>query len=54
LVFRFCLAHAHAFVLPHVKDWQSADKVRFNASGNEKLEERVSESIQHPVSGRRR
>lgn len=36
----------YTFVLPNAKEWQSADKVHFNAVGNESLAKRVSESIQ--------
>lgn len=35
----------YSFVLPHAKEWQAADRVHFNATGNEKLGERVSETI---------
>lgn len=44
----------YAFALPHVKEWQSADQVHFNASGNEKLGGRVSESILRALAGKPR
>ena len=42
----------YAFVLPHVKEWQEDDQVHFNATGNEKLAARVSESIEHALAGK--
>jgi|GEM_PF-1560921 acyl-CoA thioesterase-1 len=35
----------YAFTLPHADKWQSADKVHFNATGNQQLGARVAESI---------
>ncbi len=35
----------YTYVLPNVKEWQSGDKVHFNAKGNEQLAKRVSERI---------
>ena len=35
----------YAFTLPHVKEWQNADQVHFNAAGNDKLGERVGSFI---------
>jgi len=40
------------FVLPRVKEWQGADQVHFNATGNEKLGARVSESILHALAAK--
>jgi acyl-CoA thioesterase-1 len=35
----------YTFALPNVKEWQSGDKVHFNAKGNEELGKKVSERI---------
>lgn len=35
----------YEYVLPHVKEWQSGDKVHFNAKGNDELGKRVGERI---------
>jgi hypothetical protein len=35
----------YEFVLPHAAEWQGADRVHFNAAGNEQLGKRVSEEI---------
>jgi len=35
----------YALVLPHAKEWQTGDQVHYNATGNEKLAGKVSESI---------
>lgn len=40
----------YTFVLPNAKEWQSGDKVHFNAGGNENLAKRVSESIQKALA----
>lgn len=39
----------YSFVLPNAKEWQSGDMVHFNATGNEKLAKRVSESIREAL-----
>jgi len=40
----------YGYTLPNVKEWQSGDKVHFNAVGNEQLAKRVSESIRAALS----
>lgn len=35
----------YEFTLPHAKEWQTGDRVHFNATGNENLAKQVSESI---------
>lgn len=35
----------YTFVLPHRAEWQGGDTVHFNATGNQRLAQQVSESI---------
>ena len=44
----------YGLVLPHVEEWQTADKVHFNAKGNEELAKRVSESIRQALGQEKR
>jgi hypothetical protein len=39
-------------VLPHVKEWQSGDRVHFNAQGSDQLGKRVSERILEVLQGK--
>jgi acyl-CoA thioesterase-1 len=42
----------YGYVLPNAKEWQSGDKVHFNAVGNENLAKRVAESIRMAVGAK--
>ena len=42
---RVAINDLYEFTLPHVAEWQSGDKVHFNATGNQHLGQRVAESI---------
>ena len=39
-------------VLPHVKEWQSPDKVHFNAEGNKHLGKQVADCIQRAIEAK--
>lgn len=40
----------YTFVLPRTAQWQSADRVHFNATGNKALGEKVAQSIQEALA----
>ena len=46
---RIAINDLYSFVLPNAKEWQSGDKVHFNAVGNKNLAERVSASIRESL-----
>ena len=42
----------YEFTLPHAAEWQSGDKVHFNATGNKELGKRVAENIRAALKER--
>jgi acyl-CoA thioesterase-1 len=42
----------YAYVLPHAKEWQEADQVHFNATGNAALGKQVARTIEDALKQR--
>ena len=49
---RIAINDLYEFTLPHVAEWQSGDKVHFNATGNKELGKRVVENIRAALKER--